>query len=171
MALNIPTVVSESLPARDKTSVEGTINGHPFRATLEPSASGTHVLGVNKAMHKGAGAEVGDTVKLIILVPEAEPAVPADLRAALAVSQRAKTFWKTITYMNRHDWIRWIDSVRTSETRARHIALAVEWLSSGKRTPCCFNTYEYMLNKVYADGDRPKNLYPKSARRTATTKS
>ena len=168
MVLRVPTVVSKNLPARDKTAVEGTINGHPFRATLEANTSGNHLLTVNKAMRQGASAKVGDALKLILLVPEAEPAMPIDLRSALAASQRAKTFWKTITYMNRHDWIRWIDSVKTSETRARHIALAIEWLSSGKRTPCCFNTYEYMLNKIYANGDRPANLYPKSARRSKT---
>jgi len=170
LVLKIPASVSKGLPSSDKATVEGTINGHPFRATLEPNTSGSHLLYVNRAMREGAQADAGDTARLVILVPEPEPSVPADLRGALAASQRAKTFWKTVTYMNRHDWIRWIDSAKTSDTRARRIALAIEWLSSGKRTPCCFNTYEYMLDRIYANGSRPKNLYPKQARRALMTK-
>ncbi len=166
LLLSVPPVVSRRLPAHG-TTVEGTINGHPFRAALAPDKSGRHLLPVNKAMRAGADAGVGDTVQLAVLVPEAEPAVPADLRASLETSKSAKAFWKSLTYMNRHDWIRWINSAKKSETRSSRIALAVKWLSSGKRQPCCFNTYEYMLSQVYANGDRPKNAYPKSARRAA----
>src|SRR5512134_3490290 len=78
--LNVPKVVSKKL--RGMTKVEGTINGHPFRAALEPNASGGHWLRVNQAMREGAGADAGDTVKLAILGPEPEPTVPADLRVA-----------------------------------------------------------------------------------------
>ena len=34
--LVLPKTVSETLPRRGRTTVEGTINGHPFQATLEP---------------------------------------------------------------------------------------------------------------------------------------
>src|SRR5882762_9295824 len=82
--LNIPKVVSKKL--RGMTKVEGTMNGHPFRAALEPNTSGSHWLRVNTAMREGAGADAGDTVKLVILGPEPEPTIPADLRVALTDS-------------------------------------------------------------------------------------
>ena len=63
--LNVPKVVK--LPSRGITKVEGTINGHPFRAAVEPNTSGGHWLHVNKAMREGAGADAGDMVKLVIL--------------------------------------------------------------------------------------------------------
>jgi hypothetical protein len=68
--------VSKQFPSHVSTKVEGTINGHPFRAALEPNTFGSHWLRVNKAMLKGAGADAGDTVKLAILGPEPEPTVP-----------------------------------------------------------------------------------------------
>lgn len=144
--LNLPKVVSEKL--RGVTKVEGTINGHPFRAALEANSSGGHSLRVNRAMREGAGADVGDTVKLALLGPEPEPTIPADLRVVLAVSHEAKTLWKDLTSLGRRDWIRWIESAKTPETRARRVTRTVEQLASGKRRPCCVNVYEFMLNRV-----------------------
>ena len=153
--LNVPRWVSKKLPSRGMTRVEGTMNGHPFRAALEPNTSGSHWLHVNKAMREGAGADAGDTVKLDFLGPEPVPTIPADLRAALTASHEAKTLWKHLTPIGRCDWIRWIDSAKRSETRARRITRAVEWLSSGKRHPCCMNIYEFMLCRIHKNRGRP----------------
>ena len=144
--LNVPKVISKKL--RGMAKVEGTINGHPFRAALEPNPSGGHWLRVNEAMRKGAGADVGDTVKLAILGPEPEPRVPADLRVALTASHAAKTLWKDLTSLSRRDWIRWIESAKKPETRTRRVTRTVEQLSEGKRRPCCVNVYEFMLCRV-----------------------
>ena len=60
--LTLPKNASAKLPSRDMTMVEGTINGFPFRAALEPNGNGSHWLRVNKALQDAAGADVGDTV-------------------------------------------------------------------------------------------------------------
>lgn len=146
--LNVPEWVSKKFPSRGMTKVEGTINGHPFRAALEPNTSGSHWLRVNKAMLKGAGADTGDTVKLAILGPEPEPTVPADLRVALTTSHEAKTLWDDLTTMGRRDWVRWIESAKQPETRARRVTRTVEQLSLGKRRACCVNVYEFMLCRI-----------------------
>jgi hypothetical protein len=130
------------------TTVEGTINGHPFRAALEPSESGGHSLRVNNAMRNGSGADAGDTVKLAILGPEPAPTVPADLRVAMTASNGAKTLWQELTTDGRRIWIRWIEGAKTLETRARRVRRTVEQLCEGKRRPCCVNFYEYMLSRV-----------------------
>lgn len=142
--LNIPKAVSSKLGGM--TKVEGTMNGHPFRAALTPNTSGGHSLRVNEAMRKGANADAGDAVKLAILGPEPGPRVPADLRVAL--TDEAKALWNDLTSMGRRDWIRWIDSAKTPETRARRVTRTVEQLSEGKRRPCCVNVYEFMLCRV-----------------------
>jgi hypothetical protein len=159
--LNVPKVVSKKLPSRGMTKVEGTINGHPFRAAVEPNTSGSHWLRVNKAMREGAGADAGDMVKLVILEPEPESTVPADLRVALAASHEAKTLWKDLTPTGRLDWIRWIVSAKKPETRARRITRAVESLSSGKRRPCCMNIYDFMMRRIPTNVSRSKSFHPK----------
>lgn len=154
LLIDIPRTISKKLPPNGATTVEGTINDHPFRAALERAESDGHRLRVNKAMRAGAGAKAGDSVRLAVIVPEAEPALPADFKSALNASSASKTFWKAISYMNRHDWVRWIDDAKRAETRARRIALAVEWLATGKRQPCCFNTYEYALRRIHKNWTR-----------------
>jgi Domain of unknown function (DUF1905) len=47
--------------------IEGTINGFPFRAALEPNGKVSHWLRVNKALHDAAGADAGDTVTTSML--------------------------------------------------------------------------------------------------------
>ncbi|MBI3626434.1 DUF1905 domain-containing protein [Candidatus Uhrbacteria bacterium] len=144
--LNIPKVVSQKLSGM--TKVEGTINGHPFRATLEPNPAGGFSVWLNKAMRKGAGADAGDTVKLAVLGPEPEPKISADLRVALSASPEARTLWKDLTPLGRLDWIRWIESAKQVETRTRRVRRTVEQLSEGKRRPCCVNVNEFMLRRV-----------------------
>jgi hypothetical protein len=143
--LDVPKAVASKL--RGMATVEGTINGHPFRAPLEPASNGDF-LRVNAAMLDGARAGVGDAVQLAVLGPEPEPEIPADLQAAFSSSRRAMTLWNDLTLLGRLDWIRWIESAKAPETRARRVARTVEQLSSGKRRPCCVNVYEFMLNRV-----------------------
>jgi uncharacterized protein YdeI (YjbR/CyaY-like superfamily) len=65
-------------------------------------------------------------------------AVPADLKKALMAKARARKAWKSITPLARNEWICWVISVKTQETRAKHVARAVEELAAGKRRPCCW---------------------------------
>lgn len=139
--LVLPVRASEKLPTRSMTSVEGTLEGEPFQATLEPDGLGSHWLKVGKALRQRAGAAVGDTVSLEIapVVEEPEPRVPADLRKALAASPVAKAQWSDLTPVARRDWIHWVTSGKKAETRERRIATACDMLASGKRRACCFD--------------------------------
>jgi len=121
------------------TTVEGTINGFPFRATLEPDGQKSHWLKVGRKLREVARADAGDTVTLE-LAPEAlEPTVPPDLRKALAAAPKARALWDDITTNARTDWIHWIVSAKQPETRARRVKNACEMLAAGKRRVCCFD--------------------------------
>ena len=139
--LILPKNASAKLPTRGMTTVEGTINGHAFRATLEPDGQRSHWLKVNRKMREAAGAEAGDVVTLEIMSAgeEPEPKVPADLRKALAAAPKARALWSDITPIARRDWIHWITSTKRPETRARRIDNACEMLAAGKRRVCCFD--------------------------------
>jgi hypothetical protein len=139
--LILPKAASAKLPTRGMTTVDGIINGHAFRATLEPDGHKSHWLKVNKALREAAGAEVGDVVPLEILSVEKEPQprVPADLRKALAAASAARAVWSDLTPIARRDWIHWITSAKQSQTRARRIHNACEMLAAGKRRVCCFD--------------------------------
>jgi len=124
------------------TAIEGTINGVPFQAALEPDGQKSHWLKVDRKLRKAADANAGDVVTLEIApaAKETEPEVPADLRKALAVASKAtRALWSDITPNARRDWIHWIASAKQEETRTRRIKNACSMLATGKRRVCCFD--------------------------------
>jgi len=140
--LVLPKNASAKLPSRGMTAIEGTLNGFPFQAILEPDGQKSHWLKVDRKLSEAAGAEVGDIVTLDIApaAEEPEPAVPSDLRKALAAAApKARALWSDITPIARRDWIDWITSARLPETRARRIKNACSMLAAGKRRVCCFD--------------------------------
>ncbi len=140
--LILPKNASAKLPSRGVTGIEGTINGSPFQALLEPDGQKSHWLKVDRNLCKAAGAEAGDVVTLEIspAAEELESRVPADLRKALAAAApKARALWSDITPIARRDWIHWITSAKQAETRARRIKNACSMLAAGKRRVCCFD--------------------------------
>lgn len=140
--LVLPPSASAKLPTRSMTAVEGTINGTPFEAVLEPDGQKSHWLKVPQKLSEAAGINAGDTVTLEIApaAEEPEPEVPPDLRAALATAEpKARDIWEDITPIARRDWIQWITTAKQAETRTRRVKNACSMLASGKRRVCCFD--------------------------------
>jgi hypothetical protein len=159
--LILPKDASAKLPSRSMVSVEGTINGSAFQATLEPDGNGGHWLKVERKLREAAGAQAGDVVTLEIapVAPgqEPEPKLPPEFRKALAAApQKAKQVWSDITPIARRDWIQWMVSAKQAETRARRIVTACDMLAKGKRRPCCFDRsgmYDKSLSCPVADDE------------------
>lgn len=139
--LVLPADVSATLPTRSMTTVDGTLDGHRFQATLKPDGQGSHWLTVSRALREAARAVVGDTVALEITpaAVELEPRVPVGLRKALAAAPAAQAQWSSLTPVARRDWIHWITSGKKAETRERRIITTCDMLASGKRRACCFD--------------------------------
>jgi len=137
--LVLPKDASAKLPSRGMTTVKATINGSPFRATLEPDGQESHWLKVDRKLREAAGADAGDVVTLELAREALEPTVPPDLRKALAAAPKARALWSKITTNARTDWIHWIVSAKQPETRARRVKNACSMLAAGKRRVCCFD--------------------------------
>lgn len=152
--LRLPAQASAALPARGMVTVDGTLAGHPFQATLAPDGQGGHWLKVDAALRQAAGVAAGDTVALRIapVAEEPEPEVPADLRQALAEQPAARAQWDALTALARRDWIFWIVSGKRAETRVKRIGSACDMLASGKRRVCCFDR-SGMYSKAFAAPD------------------
>jgi hypothetical protein len=140
--LILPKNASAKLPSRGMTAVEGTINGCPFQAALEPDGQKSHWLRVDRKLSEAIGADAGDVVTLEIApaAKDTDPEVPAELRKALdAADPKAGKLWLGITPNARRDWISWITSAKQEETRARRIKNACSMLVAGKKRVCCFD--------------------------------
>ncbi|HWN06190.1 MAG TPA: YdeI/OmpD-associated family protein [Steroidobacteraceae bacterium] len=150
--LTLPKTASAKLPSRGMASVEGTINGQHFRATLKPDGNRSHWLKVSRKLREAAGAEAGDVVTLEMAATEKEPEprMPSDLRKALAAAPKARAVWKDITPIARRDWIQWIVSAKRPETRARRVDNACSMLAGGKRRICCFDRSGFYSKEMSA---------------------
>ena len=141
----LPAEASARLPRRGRTSVEGTLDGHAFRAVLEPDGRLSHWLKVDEALREAAGVAIGEVVALEIapVAKEPEPELPPDLRHALDGAPEARAAWESTTTLARVDWIHWITSAKQPATRAKRVADACDMLASGKRRVCCFDPSGY----------------------------
>ncbi len=64
--------------------------------------------------------------------------MPADLRKALTADRAALAKWEAITPLARNEWICWVESVKTPETRREHVERVCSELNEGIRRPCCW---------------------------------
>ena len=140
--LVLPAAASAKLPTRSMVSVQGTLAGQRFQATLEPDGQLSHWLKLDSRLLKTVRAQAGDTVALEIapVKHEPEPALPADLRQALDdAPAAARAGWDATTTIARVDWIHWIVSAKQAKTRTQRVAAACDMLAAGKRRVCCFD--------------------------------
>ena len=137
----LPREASDTLPRRGRTSIDGTLDGHGFRATLEPDGQLGHWLRIDATLMQAAGVDYGDVAEFEVrpVDEEPEPEVPDDLRAALSASPEARAVWDDTTTLARVDWIHWIVSAKQAATRRKRVDEACDKLRSGQRRVCCFD--------------------------------
>lgn len=137
----LPKEVSETLPRRGRTTVDGNINGQPFQATLEPDGQLSHWLKLQQTLLDAAGVQPGSNASFNIkpVQQEPEPELPQDLQQALAADPAALAAWHDTTTIARLDWIHWITSAKQAKTRLQRISNACDMLASGKKRVCCFD--------------------------------
>jgi uncharacterized protein YdeI (YjbR/CyaY-like superfamily) len=59
-------------------------------------------------------------------------AMPADFKAALARSRKAKAAFDAFSPSHRREYLEWITEAKRDETRARRIKQAIQWIAEGK---------------------------------------
>jgi Bacteriocin-protection, YdeI or OmpD-Associated/Domain of unknown function (DUF1905) len=113
--------------------VTATINGYTFRTTVM-RMGGEYLLGMNKEVRAGAGAEAGDTVEVAIELDTAprDVEVPEALASALANAPEALAAFEALSFTHRNEYARAVAEAKKPETRARRVAETIEKLRQGK---------------------------------------
>ncbi|HSD55815.1 MAG TPA: YdeI/OmpD-associated family protein [Candidatus Saccharimonadales bacterium] len=151
--VHLPKEASEKLPSRGQVMVKGTINDFHLHTALEPDGNWGHWLNVSENMQKSVGIQAGDTVSLEIEATKdwPEPNVPADIQKAVDRPE-IKPLWTRITPMARWEWLRWVNSTASPETRKHRIEVSCSKLLAGERRPCCFNRNMCCVPEVSKSG-------------------
>lgn len=64
--------------------------------------------------------------------------MPSDLQIRLQSNKVVSGLWEKLTPLSRNEWICWVTSPKTKETRMAHLKRLEEDLLKGKKRPCCW---------------------------------
>lgn len=133
--LQVPDDVVAALGSGKRPAVRITIGGHTYRTTVA-SMGGRFLAPLNAANRAAAGVVAGDEVEVEIQADTAprEIIIPSDLSTALADERSVRSFFDSLSFTHRKEWVRWIEEAKKPETRRARIANTVEALRAGKRT-------------------------------------
>jgi hypothetical protein len=133
--MQIPDDVVATLGTGRRPAVRITVGGHTYRTTVA-SMGGRFLVPLSAENRAAAGVAAGDEVDVDIELDEAprEVAVPDDLAAALAADDQARTYFDSLAFTHRKEWVRWIEEAKKPETRTTRVAKTVQSLREGKRT-------------------------------------
>jgi len=113
--------------------IRGTINGAMIRGSLG-SDGDTYFLPLGAAWRRDCGMEAGTAVT-VVLWPEGpqQETLAEDIASALAQEPTAAAFFASLATFYRNTYVKWIESAKRPETRAKRIEEMIKLLKEGKR--------------------------------------
>ena len=135
--VSIPFDVVEVYGTRGQVKVNATFDGHPYRGVIANMGTGCHIIGVRKDIREAIGKLVGDIVTVTIEKDDMERTVdiPKELKALLAKSPKAKSFYDSLSFSNRKEYAVWISSAKKEETKVKRLKAIIPKLLAGKKNP------------------------------------
>lgn len=106
-----------------------------YRGSLTKMGSGSHCLGVTKAIRKQLGKTFGDTVEVKLMqdLEERTVEIPEDVQLLLDENDEAAFLFKKMSYTHRKEYISWITEAKKPETRERRRKKMIEMIVTGKK--------------------------------------
>jgi uncharacterized protein YdeI (YjbR/CyaY-like superfamily) len=80
--------------------------------------------------------------------------LPTDFKKAIASDPKVQKLWDDITPLARNEWICWVISPKTLETRDRHIKVGLDKMRKGMRRPCCWSGCHHRKGKSLSPSQR-----------------
>jgi hypothetical protein len=133
-AITPPVDVPEYFGVRGRVPVRGTINGFAYRSSLMPMG-GCHMMPVNKALCKGAGARPGDIVDVVMERDGDERTVeaPPELKRELKKSKKAQDRWDELAFTHKKEMANSIRDAKQEETKKRRLVKVMKVLETGAK--------------------------------------
>lgn len=131
--LEVPFDPDEVWGLKEQHYVAGTINDRAFRGLLD-TAGPRCLLPIGAAWIRDNGLGPGATVT-VSLRPDGHQiaTIAPDIAAALTAEPQARALFESVAPFYRNNYIRWIESAKRPETRAKRIAETVAMLKRGEK--------------------------------------
>lgn len=132
------TVIPEILPDRNApfswVRVRGSIDGVEIKNYhLMPSGKGTLFLSVKADIRKKIGKEAGDYVHVVLYAANEPLEVPEELTLCLQEDAEALRFFNSLSESQRHNYVNWIYSAKTEQTKVNRIAKTLVRLANRQK--------------------------------------
>jgi hypothetical protein len=135
--IDFPYNVEEEFGTKGWVKIIAKIDDAEYRGSLAKMGHSCHFLGVTKEIRKKINKTFGDTVHIVIKrdIEIREVIIPQEFEYELSNNPDAFTFFKTLSYTNKKEYVQWIMSAKKEETKQRRIHKAIEMLLSKKKEP------------------------------------
>jgi hypothetical protein len=129
----LPADAADVFGTRARFPIKATFNGVPYRGSTMPMGDGTFCVGITKVIRAEAGADLGQTVHVVLERDDGERTVeaPPDLAEALAAAGLGQRF-EAMAYTHRKEYARWVAEAKKPETRQRRVEKAVAMVAEGR---------------------------------------
>jgi hypothetical protein len=106
-----------------------------YRGSLAKMGFKCHVIGITKEIRKQLNKTFGDIVDIKIErdIEVREVNIPNDALELLNNNPRAKSYFDTLSFTNRKEYIVWIESAKKEETRQNRLVAFIDKLNQGKK--------------------------------------
>jgi len=130
--------IPEILPDKDApfswVKVKGSIDGVEIdKYHLMPSGKGTLFLSVKSEIRKKIKKQAGDYVHVILHLDNEPLEVPEELLSCLQDDTEALQFFNSLNESEQHNYVKWIYSAKTDQTKVDRIAKTLDRLSKHQK--------------------------------------
>ena len=130
--IEVPDAVVEALGGGRRPPVVVVLNDHTFRTTLG-SMGGVSKIPVSAEHRAAAGIRAGDEVDVELRLDDQprDLVVPEDLTSALGADSAARQAFDSLSPSRRKAVVQQLETAKTTETRQRRLAKAMQDLREG----------------------------------------
>jgi Uncharacterized protein conserved in bacteria len=133
-------IIPEILPDKHSpfgwVKVKGSIDGYEFKNyRLQPTVKGDNKLffAVKSEIRKAIKKEAGDYVRIILYLDNDLQEVPEELLLCLQEEPKALQFFNSLSENEQQNYVKWIFSAKTDQTKVDRIAKALDRLAKDKK--------------------------------------
>lgn len=132
------TMIPEILPNPNNpfgwVKVRGSIDGYEIKKYhLMPSGKGTLFLAIKAEIRKKIKKQAGDYVHIILYPDNEQIEIPEEFLVCLEDDSEALQFFNSLNESEQYNYIKWIYSAKTEQTKVNRIAQTLVRLSKRKK--------------------------------------